>query len=333
MKRLGFKPAKISISSLNINRVIFSFKTAVIFILSAAFLVYTPVLNASEQNKINIAVSDFAGKNVSAADASIVADFMRTELVKSGKYNVVDKSNMDKILAEASFQQSGCTESDCAVQLGKILNVKKIIVGTLSKLEGIYYITTNFVDVQTGKIEGSETAKCKAADELMNTSYDLADTYSGLDYTGNTTVTEENSDKRKRPNRFFMGIGNPYASFGCDWTPKFTTELRYAADIAGSSNQVKIFMLRLYKRFPSIRRYNWYYALDYGAITFQGYDPNTPETQARRGYMAGAYIGGKYNISKNVNISMDIGPSYIDLENEVTGIEWIINTGINIYLF
>jgi len=49
--------------------------------------------------------------------------------------------------------------------------------------------------------------------------------------------------------------------------------------------------------------------------------------------MAGAYVGGKYYITKNINISMDIGPSYINIEGDVTGIEWILNTGINIYLF
>jgi hypothetical protein len=329
---VGFKPAAKHFPAHKTIRVIFSF-------ISITFLICTTILNASEQNKTNIAVSDFAGKNVSAADASIVADFIRTELVKSAKYNVVDKSNMDKILAEASFQQSGCTESDCAVQLGKILNVKKIIVGTLSKLEGIYYITTNFVDVQTGKIEGSETAKCKAADELMNTSYDLADTYSARDYAGKTTVTEENSDKRKPlmgSKRLFLGIGNPYISAGYDWTRKFSTELRYAADITGNANQVKIYMLRLYYYPSPAQRFSWYVAGDFGMISFQGYDTDMINTNKgnKQGDMEGLYIGGKYNITKNINISMDIGPAWISIENgQVDGVEWILNTGINIYLF
>ena len=79
-----------------------------------------------QQEKENFAVADFAGKNVSQADASIVADFVRTELVNIGQYNVVEKANMDKVLAEASFQQTGCTETGCAVQIGKILNVQKM---------------------------------------------------------------------------------------------------------------------------------------------------------------------------------------------------------------
>ena len=114
----------------------------------------------------NIAVADFAGKNVSQADASIVADFLRTELVGTGKCNVVEKANMDKILAESAFQQSGCTTSECAVQIGKILNVKHMIVGSLSKLMDTYYITVNVVEVETSKIVASYDEEAMSSKEL-----------------------------------------------------------------------------------------------------------------------------------------------------------------------
>jgi len=115
---------------------------------------------------INIAVADFAGKNVSQADASIVADFLRTELVNTGVYNVIEKANMEKILAEAAFQQSGCTTSECAVQIGKLLNVKQMIVGNLSKLMDTYYITANLVEVETSKIIASFDQEAMSAKEL-----------------------------------------------------------------------------------------------------------------------------------------------------------------------
>ncbi|MDD5688404.1 MAG: CsgG/HfaB family protein [Elusimicrobia bacterium] len=123
---------------------------------------------------INIAVADFGGKNVSQADGSIVADFLRTELVNTGVYNVVEKANMDKILAEAAFQQSGCTTSECAVQIGKMLNVKQMIVGSLSKLMDTYYITVNLVEVETGKIVASYDQEAMSAKELKTACNTLA---------------------------------------------------------------------------------------------------------------------------------------------------------------
>ena len=123
---------------------------------------------------INLAVADFSGKNVSAADASIVGDFLRTELVRLGTYNVIEKANMDKILAEAAFQQSGCTTAECAVQIGKILNVQQMAVGTLSKLMDTYYITVNLVDVETGRILASDDESATSAKELRSACRKLA---------------------------------------------------------------------------------------------------------------------------------------------------------------
>ncbi|MBN1383351.1 MAG: PorV/PorQ family protein [Elusimicrobia bacterium] len=128
-----------------------------------------------EKTKIwNLAVADFVGKNVSQADASIVTDFIRTELVKIGRFNVVEKANMNEILSEAAFQQTGCTTAECAVQIGKILNVQQMIVGSLSKLMDTYFITLNLVDVETGKIVKSDNIKAYSAEELQSVCKTLA---------------------------------------------------------------------------------------------------------------------------------------------------------------
>jgi len=129
---------------------------------------------------INLAIADFSGKNVSQADASILTDFIRTELVTLGSYNVVEKANMDKILAEAAFQQTGCTTSDCAVKIGKILNVQQMLVGSLSKLMDTYYITINVVEVETGKIIASFDQEAGSAKELKSASRILAEKIGGV---------------------------------------------------------------------------------------------------------------------------------------------------------
>gem|GEM_PF-2228790 len=116
----------------------------------------------------NVAVADFIGKNVSQADASIVADFLRTELVTAGLFNVMDRNNMDTVLAEQKFQSSGCTEQQCAVEIGKLLNVKQMLVGSLSKLLDSYYITVNVVDVETGKIVASYDSDPVSSKELKD---------------------------------------------------------------------------------------------------------------------------------------------------------------------
>lgn len=106
---------------------------------------------------LNFAVADLEAQNVSAGDAAVIADLLRTELVKSKQFNVVEKKNMDRLLSEQAFQQTGCTTEDCAVKLGKLLNVQRMAMGSFGKLLENYYINIRVIDVETGRIVFSES--------------------------------------------------------------------------------------------------------------------------------------------------------------------------------
>lgn len=106
-----------------------------------------------------LAVADFIANNTSGSDAAVLTDLVRAAVITDGTYTVVDKKDMDKLLAEQAFQKTGCTSEDCAVKLGKILNVQKMIVGTYSLLGNERFLTARIVDVETGRIEHSATRK------------------------------------------------------------------------------------------------------------------------------------------------------------------------------
>ncbi len=98
-----------------------------------------------------IAVANFDPQGVSATDAAIISDMLRSRLIKEGAFNVIEKANMDKVLQEQAFQQTGCTTSECAVKLGKILNVKYLVVGSFGKLLDRYVVSMRVVDIETAK--------------------------------------------------------------------------------------------------------------------------------------------------------------------------------------
>ncbi len=131
----------------------------------------------------NIAVSEFdvtEGGGVSKAVAVIVSDAVRDALFNTRRFVVVDRAAMDVILQEQAFQKSGCTTAECAVEIGKILNVKFMIIGSIGLLEddkgsgkGEYTITVRVVEVETGQTKDSkslsvmsQTALRKAAQEV-----------------------------------------------------------------------------------------------------------------------------------------------------------------------
>jgi len=107
----------------------------------------------SDPKKKNIAVANFeSNPPLSASDAGFITNFFQRALINTRAFNVLDRSNMDKTLAEQGFQQMGCTTADCAVQMGRLLNVQLIIVGTCGKLFSRYILAVDIIEVETGQI-------------------------------------------------------------------------------------------------------------------------------------------------------------------------------------
>lgn len=121
-----------------------------------------------------VAVLDFVSKgNAARADANVMTELFRTELVNAKRYDVLDRSNMDMILKEQEFVRSGCTENACAVQIGKILNVDSMFYGSLMKMGNLYYVNAGIIDVETSRIIKSERVSMKSLDESTSVLADL----------------------------------------------------------------------------------------------------------------------------------------------------------------
>jgi len=122
-----------------------------------------------------IAVFDF---EVTTGDKDIarpLTESVRREIVLSGKYKVIDRGNMEKILGEHKLQMSGCVTGECIVETGQLLGVGKLIGGTVSKVGNTYYLTLSLISVKTGQIEDIAEDKCKCElDELLDSTKRLA---------------------------------------------------------------------------------------------------------------------------------------------------------------
>jgi hypothetical protein len=126
-----------------------------------------PAVEAPPGVRLNLAVATIEPQGVSASNASVVADWLRGELVQSRRFNVVERQNVEKVLAEQALQQSGCTSQECAVKLGRLLNAQRIVVGGFAKFLESYVLNVRVVDVETGTIVYSDTAKGKSEDDIQ----------------------------------------------------------------------------------------------------------------------------------------------------------------------
>ncbi len=122
---------------------------------SISYVVYLIILlitGVCTAQRVNIAVLDLDPTGVTAEESRFLSDRLRTELFETGEFQVVERGKMQEILNEQGFQNTGCTSVECAVEIGQLLNVNRIVAGALGKIEDIYSISLRMIDVQTGAI-------------------------------------------------------------------------------------------------------------------------------------------------------------------------------------
>lgn len=117
-----------------------------------------------------VAVTALQARGVAESDAAVFTETLADVLLRSGKVRVMERSQMDKILAEQGFQQAGaCDTAECAVQMGKLLGIERIVVGSVGKVGETYSISVRMVDVGTGEVVSSSRRNHRGAiDDVLD---------------------------------------------------------------------------------------------------------------------------------------------------------------------
>lgn len=90
--------------------------------------------------KIAILPFSYADGRAAAKDGAIVSERITMRLIKQQKFDIVERSLLDKVMGELKLQSTGMMDATSTQQLGKLLGVQAIVTGTL-------------VEMQAGKIE------------------------------------------------------------------------------------------------------------------------------------------------------------------------------------
>lgn len=116
---------------------------------------------ASLQGK-KIAIIPFSyadTRDKASKDGSVIAERLTIKMINMHKFEVIERSVLDKVMNELKLQASGTIDASSAQQLGKVLGVEAIVTGTL-------------VETSNGKIEvnarmiKTETAQAIGASQV-----------------------------------------------------------------------------------------------------------------------------------------------------------------------
>ncbi|MBN1294018.1 MAG: hypothetical protein JXB48_19435 [Candidatus Latescibacteria bacterium] len=139
-------------------------KTALIcfFVLALSGFLFAFSAFAQEKESYTVGVLDLDPAGVSKTEAMVLSDELRfhiakilrsDEYLRSGidKYEIIERTEMEKILNEYEFQFSGCVSDSCAIELGKMMQLDRMVLGSVGLIGQTYTVSIRMIDIQTAK--------------------------------------------------------------------------------------------------------------------------------------------------------------------------------------
>lgn len=138
----------------------------ILFVLGV--LLFTTLTHA--QLKKRLAVSRFEDRSGSGYNhvGDGVADMLATALVKSGKFTVVERQELDRVLQEQKLGQAGIVTEQTAAKVGRVLGVELLVMGSVSEFGTSERTISGGVPVFGGGIKQT-TARAVVDIRLVNT--------------------------------------------------------------------------------------------------------------------------------------------------------------------
>jgi TolB-like protein len=177
----------------------------VLFFNALFFMAFSPSWGQTnsqtpDATKRNVAVLDFEGsfKDFSREELTAITNRFETEMMKAGVYQVLERRNMDYILQEQGFQQTGaCNTSECQVEIGQLLGVELIVNASVSKVGDVISLNMKMVDVGSGKNIMSHALDIRGDLQtvLRGGCYEMAQIFSGkkAPIDSHTVLAEEST--------------------------------------------------------------------------------------------------------------------------------------------
>jgi hypothetical protein len=124
--------------------------------------------------KTTVAFVGLEASGVSEASASGIADTLLDALINTKRFEIVERDRLNALMEEQGLALSGCTTTECFVQVGQLAGASKVVVGKVSKVGETYTVTVRVVDVFVGKVELSESSESSSLDGLLVASREMA---------------------------------------------------------------------------------------------------------------------------------------------------------------
>ncbi|NPV00605.1 MAG: hypothetical protein HPY53_04400 [Brevinematales bacterium] len=159
------------------------------------------------QEKTKIAVMQLKNTSEYEIDTDALTEWLQTELVNLNEFTVVERSQLDKIIAEQKMSVSGMVSDSDAAKIGQILGASKVITGTVSYWDGKYVISIKGIDATTAVIDYADKVVSQNKNGLIDIMAVLAKRISKLSKGEKPDTAEMQNNTSNPPQTIPADIG------------------------------------------------------------------------------------------------------------------------------
>ncbi|MDF1565126.1 MAG: PEGA domain-containing protein [Deltaproteobacteria bacterium] len=103
--------------------------------------------------KVRLAILDFESRGVEEQTVRTFTDALASELGAKDEYQVISGNEMRSVMSyEASKQMLGCEGDACISQLGHLLDVDRIVSGSLAAIGDGFYVSLSLLDARKAEV-------------------------------------------------------------------------------------------------------------------------------------------------------------------------------------
>ncbi|HAE21318.1 MAG TPA: hypothetical protein DCG47_03210 [Spirochaetaceae bacterium] len=131
---------------------------------------------------LRVAVLPFQADGIAAQDARALTLFFETALQNTGRCQIVEQSEVSKILAAHEYAMADFNDPDKAIAIGKLIPANTIALGNAGKLGSKPYVNVKLIDLKTGTVLSAKNASADTVEALAATFKELSAAMLGLSY-------------------------------------------------------------------------------------------------------------------------------------------------------
>ena len=154
---------------------------------------------SAQETKLRVAVFDpsSSGTNVDEGAQMAVRELISAAFVNTGKYIMVERSLLDKVMKEQAFSNTGAVDDSQATEIGKLAGANKVVLSVVTLVGSKNMLSIKTIDVQTATIDLQKT-KVVNTEELLDIVESLTLEMLGEESSGASSSVGSNSAKSNK---------------------------------------------------------------------------------------------------------------------------------------